>query len=61
MQHGHPVAYHSKTFFDIVCRYATYNKELYAIIQDFKYSKHYILGKETVIHIDHKPVHFLQT
>lgn len=31
-QHGHPIAYHSETFSDIVRRYPTYDKELYAIV-----------------------------
>ena len=61
MQHGHPVAYHRKTFFVIVHRYPTYDKELYAIVQACKQWKHYILGKETIIHTDHKPLQFLQT
>ena len=29
---GHPVAFHFETFNDIVRRYSTYEKELYAII-----------------------------
>lgn len=60
-QNGHPVAYHSETFSDTVRKYPTYDKELYAIVQACKQWKHYILGKETVIHTDHKPLQFLQT
>ena len=48
-------------FFDIVCRYPTYDKELCAIVQACKQWKHYIVGKETIIHTDHKPLQFLQT
>ena len=36
MQHGHPIAYHSEFFFDIVHRYPTHDKELYAIVQACK-------------------------
>ena len=36
IQHGHPIAYHSETFFDIVHGYPTCNKELYAIVQACK-------------------------
>ena len=36
MQHGHPIAYHSETFFDTIHRYLTYDKELYAIVQACK-------------------------
>ena len=31
-QHGHPVAYHSETFSDTVCKYLTYDKEMYSIV-----------------------------
>ena len=55
-QLGHPVAFHSETFNDTVRRYSTYEKELYAIVQALKQWRHYILGKETVILIDHKPL-----
>ena len=61
MQHRHLIAYHSETFFEIVRKYPTYDKELYAIVQACKQWKHYILGKETVVLIDHKPLQFLQT
>ena len=60
MQHGHPITYHSETFSDTMCRYPTYDKELYAIFQACKQWKHYILGKETIIHTVHKPLQFLQ-
>ena len=36
MQHGHPVGYHSETFSNTMCRYPTYDKELYAIVQACK-------------------------
>jgi hypothetical protein len=32
-QHAHPVAYHSETLSDIICKYPTYDKEMYSIIQ----------------------------
>jgi hypothetical protein len=56
IQHDHPVAYHSETLLDIVCKYPTYNKEMYSILQACRQWRHYILGKETIIHIDHKPL-----
>ena len=52
-QHGHPVAYHSETLSDTVWKYPTYDKEMYSIVQACRQWKHYILGKETVIHTDH--------
>jgi hypothetical protein len=60
-QHGHPVAYHSETLSDVVCKYPTYDKEMYSIVQAYRQWRHYILGKETVIHNDHKPLQFMQT
>ena len=32
-QHGHPMAYHSETLSDVVCKYPTYDKEMYSIVQ----------------------------
>jgi hypothetical protein len=58
-QHGHPVAYHSETLFDTVRKYPTYDKEMYSIIQACCQWKHYIPGKETIIHTDLKPLQFI--
>ena len=60
-QSGHPVAFHSETFIDIVRRHSMYEKELYAIVQALKQWRRYILGKETVILIDHKPLQLAPT
>jgi hypothetical protein len=60
-QHGHPVAYHSETLSDDVCKYPTYDKEMYSIAQSYRQWRNYILGKEIVIHTDHKPLQFMQT
>jgi hypothetical protein len=60
-QHGHPVAYHSETLSDNVRKYPTYDKEMYSFIQACHQWKHYILGKGTIIHTDHKPLQFIQT
>ena len=60
-QHEHPVQYHSETLSDAVLKYPTYDKEMYSIVQACQQWKHYILGNETVIHTDHKPLQFIQT
>jgi hypothetical protein len=60
-QHGHPVAYHSETLSDTIPKYPTYDKEMYSIVQACCQWRHYILGKETVIHTNHKPLQFMQT
>ena len=60
-QQGHPVAYHSETLSNIVCKYPTYDKEMYSIVQAYRQWKHYILGKETIIHTNHRSLQFIQT
>jgi hypothetical protein len=60
-QHGHLVAYNSDTLSDTIQKYPTYDKEMYSIIQTCHQWKHYILGKEMIIHTDHKPLQFIQT
>jgi hypothetical protein len=55
-QHGHPVAYHSEILSDTVRKYPTYDKEMYSIVQACRQWKHYIMGKEMIIHTDHKPL-----
>ena len=36
-------------------------KPLYALVQCVKKWKHYLMGKETIIHIDHQPLQYLQS
>jgi hypothetical protein len=60
-QHDHPMAYHSETLSNVVRKYPTYDKEMYSIVQACRQWRHYILGKETIIHTDHKPLQFMQT
>jgi hypothetical protein len=60
MQYHKPICYHSETFNQVFVNYPTYDKELYALVQSVKKWKHYLLGKETIIHIDHQPLQYLQ-
>ena len=53
-QHGNPMEYHSEMLSDEVLKYPTYDKDMYSIVHAYRQSKHYILGKETIIHTDHK-------
>jgi hypothetical protein len=55
------MAYHSETLSYVVHKYPTYEKEMYSIVQACRQWRHYILGRETVIHTDHKPLQFMQT
>lgn len=59
LQKGKPIFFHSKTFSKVVMNYLTYYKELFALIESFKKWKHYLMGKETVIHRDHHLLHYL--
>ena len=61
MQGRNTVCYHSETFSTTVSNYPTYDKELYALVQSVKKWKHYLMGKETVIHTDHQPLQYLQS
>ena len=61
LQHGKPIAFHSETFNGVVTNYPTYEKELYALVQSVKKWKHYLMGKETIVHTDHQPLQYLQS
>jgi hypothetical protein len=41
--------------------YPIYEKELYAMVQDVKKWKHYLMGKEAIIHIDHQLLQYFQS
>jgi len=61
MQHGKPICYHYKNFNSTVVNYPTYDKELYALVQSVKKWKHYLMGKETIIHTNHQPLQYLHS
>ena len=61
LQHGRPIDFHSETFNGALTNYPTYEKELYALVQSVKKWKHYLMGKETIIHIDHQLLQYLQS
>jgi hypothetical protein len=58
-QRGHSMAYHSETVSDTVWKYPTYEKEMYSIVKACRQWKHYIMEKETITHIDQKPLQFI--
>eukprot|EP00253_Pinus_taeda_P032598 PITA_32598 len=60
-QHGKTICYHSEIFNPAVVNYPTYDKELYALVQSVKKWKHYLMGKEIVIHTDHQPLQYLHS
>lgn len=59
MQEGRPVAYHSEMFQGATKNYPIYDK--LALHQAVKHWRVYLLGKETVVHTDHRPLQYLQT
>jgi hypothetical protein len=61
MQGGMDVCYHSKVFHGAVLNYPTYEKDIYALVHVVKKWKHYMMGKETIIHIDHQPLQYLHS
>jgi hypothetical protein len=59
LQHGKPITFHSDTFNGVVVNYPTYDKELYTLVKSVKKWKHYLMGKETIVHTDHQPLQYL--
>jgi hypothetical protein len=60
MQGGKLVCYDSKMFHGGVLNYPTYDKNIYALVQATEKWKHYLMGKETISHIDHLPFQYFQ-
>jgi len=58
-RHGNSMAYKNESLYDAFHRYPNYYKEIYSIIHECLECKNYIMGKETIIHIDHKPLQFM--
>lgn len=54
-------AYHSETLAEAKVNYSTYDKEFYSLVQALKQWRHYILGKETILHTDHHPLIFINS
>eukprot|EP00253_Pinus_taeda_P036404 PITA_36404 len=53
MQQRKLVSYHSETFSHAIVNYPNYDRELYAFVLSVKKWKHYLIDKETIIHMDH--------
>jgi hypothetical protein len=60
-QHGHRLAYHSEKLSDFIHRYPTYDKEMYSPKCNASTSLCQYMWKETIIHIDHRHLQFIQT
>jgi hypothetical protein len=44
-QHNHPVAYHSETLLDVVCKYPTYKNKMYSIVKSYHSGDITFLGR----------------
>lgn len=51
-----PICYNSENFSQAIMNYPTYHKELYDLVQSIEKRKHYLIGKENMIHTDHRPL-----
>jgi hypothetical protein len=54
MQGGGLIFYHFEVFHGVVINYPTYDKDIYTLVQAIKKWKNYLMGKDTIIHIDHQ-------
>jgi len=52
MHGGRRVCYYSEVFHGEILNFPTYEKELYAMMQDVEWN-HYLMGREIVIHTYH--------
>ena len=59
MQEKKPIAYFNEKFNGVILKYATYMKELYALVRALQTWQHHLWQKEFVIHTDHESLkHF---
>jgi hypothetical protein len=58
-QDNRPLAYFSDTLNEAKNKYYTYDKELYAIIQDLKKWRHYLVPKEFVLYNDNQALQLI--
>jgi hypothetical protein len=58
-QYDKPIAYLSEKLNDAKRKYLNYDKEFYAIIQDLKKWRHYLIPKEIILYIDNRALQFI--
>lgn len=53
-QEGHLVAFFSEMLNDAKQKYSTYEKQFYAVVQAFRYWRHYLIPNEFVLFSEHE-------
>ncbi|MCO5579069.1 hypothetical protein L7F22_032921 [Adiantum nelumboides] len=61
MQNDKVIAFDSHKFSAIQMRYPVYDKEFFAIIHAYRTWKHYLLGADSVVRIDHQSLTYIFT
>ena len=60
-QDAHPVSYFSEKLTDAKRRYSNYDQELFAVIQELKFWRHYLLHRDFTLYSDHDALRFLHS
>jgi len=55
-----PSAYFGKKLSEAKRKFYTYDEEFYAIVRAMKHWRHYLIGGEYILHLDHKNLKFIQ-
>jgi len=59
IQAKHPLAFFSEKLNGSGLNYSTYDKEFYAIVRPLEYWNHYLNTKPVVLHLDRKPLSYI--
>jgi hypothetical protein len=54
-----PISYFSEKLNDVKKKYSSYDKELYAIIKDYKKWRHYFVPKVFILYTDNHVLQFI--